>query len=345
MLTRFLLFTAGLTLLLFVYSCDKEKVKEFKGDFQPETAVVEISLAPPLSERWSEISGLDWHGDKLVFLPQYPDRFESDSDGLLFYIGKEQIETYLDDKNSSAIVPEKINLNCLWLNDQIDGFQGFEAIAFRDSVAYLAIEANNDTMSGYLVMGIVNENLKSIGLNENKIISIPMPVQIRNTAFETLMITDRFVIAVYEANGKNVNPTALAVYFDFQLNYVGDLPFPAIEYRVTDATRINNDSTFWVSNYFFNKEMDRYNPADDVLEQKYGKGETHYRFTFSERLINLKLGPDGIEYGPLPPLQIELVSDADQRNWEGLVILPGRGFLIVTDKFPRTIFGFIPYAL
>jgi hypothetical protein len=30
------------------------------------------------------------------------------------------------------------------------------------------------------------------------------------------------------------------------------------------------------------------------------------------------------------------------RNWEGLVRLDDRGFLLVTDLFPGTILGFVP---
>jgi hypothetical protein len=41
-----------------------------------------------------------------------------------------------------------------------------------------------------------------------------------------------------------------------------------------------------------------------------------------------------------PPIQMELTSD-DARNWEGLVRLDERGFLIMTDKFPETILGFV----
>jgi len=32
----------------------------------------------------------------------------------------------------------------------------------------------------------------------------------------------------------------------------------------------------------------------------------------------------------------------DARNWEGIVRLDNRGFLLATDKFPTTILGFVP---
>jgi hypothetical protein len=46
-----------------------------------------------------------------------------------------------------------------------------------------------------------------------------------------------------------------------------------------------------------------------------------------------------------PPMQMELLGSTqnDARNWEGLVRLDNRGFLLVTDEHPKTILGFIVY--
>jgi hypothetical protein len=37
------------------------------------------------------------------------------------------------------------------------------------------------------------------------------------------------------------------------------------------------------------------------------------------------------------------LSDEAARNWEGVVRLEDRGFLLVTDTFPRTLLGFVPF--
>jgi hypothetical protein len=42
------------------------------------------------------------------------------------------------------------------------------------------------------------------------------------------------------------------------------------------------------------------------------------------------------------PIQLELREDGRARNWEGLVRLDQRGFLLMTDKYPETILGFVP---
>ena len=49
--------------------------------------------------------------------------------------------------------------------------------------------------------------------------------------------------------------------------------------------------------------------------------------------------PMGIVLTETPPIQLELGPES--RNWEGLVRLEDRGFLLMTDKFPGTILGFV----
>lgn len=41
-----------------------------------------------------------------------------------------------------------------------------------------------------------------------------------------------------------------------------------------------------------------------------------------------------------PPIQLQLI-DGVSRNWEGLVRLDERGFLLITDEFPETILAFV----
>ena len=40
----------------------------------PEATVQHLTLTGPLAARESEVSGMAWHRDRLVFLPQYPSR-------------------------------------------------------------------------------------------------------------------------------------------------------------------------------------------------------------------------------------------------------------------------------
>ena len=59
------------------------------------------------------------------------------------------------------------------------------------------------------------------------------------------------------------------------------------------------------------------------------------------RLLEFELTETGIELADRPPIQLEL-HPLELRNWEGIVRLEDRGFLLVTDKFPETILGFVP---
>ncbi|MBV7336480.1 hypothetical protein KFU94_51275 [Chloroflexi bacterium TSY] len=114
--------------------------------------------------------------------------------------------------------------------------------------------------------------------------------------------------------------------------------FPNIEYRTTDATALDADNRFWVINYYFPNEGVLL-PDVDPIAELYGQGITHKQYDHVERLIELEYSESGIQLVERPPIQLELI-DAP-RNWEGIVRLENRGFLIVTDKWPETILGFV----
>ena len=81
----------------------------------------------------------------------------------------------------------------------------------------------------------------------------------------------------------------------------------------------------------------------DPLAEKYGQGETHAKYEHVERLVKLHLDGDKISLADESPLQFELLDNNVTRNWEGLAIWPKHGFLVVTDKFPGSILGFIAF--
>ena len=59
------------------------------------------------------------------------------------------------------------------------------------------------------------------------------------------------------------------------------------------------------------------------------------------RLLEFELTETSVTLVDRPPIQLEL-HPLGLRNWEGIVRLEDRGFLLVTDKFPETILGFVP---
>ena len=79
----------------------------------------------------------------------------------------------------------------------------------------------------------------------------------------------------------------------------------------------------------------------DPIAERYGQGPTHQTYEGVERLVEFQYSEAGITLLDVPPIQLALLEE-DLRNWEGLVRLDERGFLIATDKFPQTILGFVP---
>ena len=63
-------------------------------------------------------------------------------------------------------------------------------------------------------------------------------------AEESIIVDGDRVITLSEANGKNVNPLRAAKVFSLDAEYIGQLPMPQIEYRVTDATALDSRRRF-----------------------------------------------------------------------------------------------------
>ena len=95
-------------------------------------------------------------------------------------------------------------------------------------------------------------------------------------------------------------------------------------------------------NYLFPQSIDKLEPALDPLVSEYGIGPKHADADIVERLISLQLTESGIVVVDAAPIQLELRDDGEARNWEGLVRFDeADGFLLVTDKFPTTLLGFV----
>jgi hypothetical protein len=94
-------------------------------------------------------------------------------------------------------------------------------------------------------------------------------------------------------------------------------------------------------NYFYPGDKHLAAKSDPIAE-KYGAGATHASTNRVERIVQMRIGADAIQLVDTAPLKLELRADGESRNWEGLAQLDDLGFLLVTDSFPTTIFGFVP---
>jgi len=145
----------------------------------------------------------------------------------------------------------------------------------------------------------------------------------------------------------------IAHVYGLDLSEQGVVRFPNIEYRITDATELDEAGYFWAINYFYPGDEEKYQPfRPEPLALTFGAGPSHAKLDTVERLVEFQLTEDGIKLTGKPPIQLSLIgaslvllgeSIADQisRNWEGIVRLDDRGFLLATDKFPNTLLGFV----
>ena len=336
---RIVLYLLG---LLFLCGCQASQPEQVTLDAAQEVPVQKIPLTGDITQARSELSGLAWYGDTLILLPQYPQRFPSPQDGSLFAIPKAQILAYLADELQGEITPAEVPLLSPSLNSRISGFEGFEAIAIHGDQVYLTIESKPGvSMLGYVVAGSITQN--AIELDLDSLASIEPQADLDNFSDEALLVYDNQVLTFYEAWGAEINPHPVAHVFDAALDPDQAWPLPNIEYRITDVTDTDASGRFWAINYLYPGDIEKLEPAEDELSHQYGVGASHANSQVVERLVEFQIEDGRILRTQTAPIQLELASDGEARNWEGIARLDGLGFLIVTDQYPETILGFVPY--
>lgn len=298
-----------------------------------EQPVIHIPLDGPIAKRKAEVSGMAWYGEYLILLPQYPSRLGD----ALFALPKAAIIAYLEGHREAALEPQALAFDDDNVGKGIKNFQGYEALAFVGERVFLSIESGRDAdMVGYLIVGDIAPDLSALTLNAAHITPIEAQSTLDNTTDESLFIVGETVVTLYEENGAGINAAPVAHRFYFDLTPLDALAFPTIEFRITDVTELSAGQ-FWGINYFY--PGDKAHAPTDPIADNYGQGATHSQNAWVERLVLFDYAASGITLVNQPPIQLEL-SDA-ARNWEGLVRLDERGFLLVTDTYPETMLGFV----
>ena len=335
-----------LPIVLPLYACQgAEKGRapsEAATDKPGEHKVRSIPLSGKLKNEWAEVSGLAWYGEHLIILPQYPDRFSSEADGRIFAISKQRLQAFLDGNSSEPILPREIRFVAVGVKARIKGFEGYEAIAFKGNRVFMSIESKpGEKMMGYLIGGEIVPDLSALRLNPESLREMPPQTHLENMSDEALLVVKDRVVSLYEANGANINSNPSAYIFDLSLRALGTIASPKIEYRVTDATSPDSEGRFWVINFFYPGDRAKLKPAPDAYAAAYGLGPTHSRSTRVERLVEFRYTDTQILATHRAPIQLELLANGRARNWEGVVRLDQRGFLLMTDRYPETILGFV----
>ena len=294
-----------------------------------EQVVQEINLSGDVTDRNTEVSGLTWYGDNLIILPQFG--------GVLYSIPRDEILAYLDG-DSTAIEPDTIEITVSG-EVNVAGFQGYEAIVFIDDTAYLTIESNdNGLMRSYLISGTLSDS--TLTIETASIVPLQSPANVDNKGHESMVVYDGLPLPLYEWNRYDNNNTTESWAMLIDDGQQGRrFSLPAIPYRMTDATDVDENGRFRVIVYHFpdsdTARVEGYS-FDDYLEEG-----THAVYEQIESLIELQINEDDtITWIDQAPLLLAL--EADPRNWEGLARLDERnGFLLMTDKFPDTQLVFV----
>lgn len=301
-----------------------------------------IALGAPLDRASAEISGLAWHGDTLVVLPQYPSRMAPEDTRHLYGLPHEALRRALAGTAAPPIAPVPIQLSIEGIMGDAETHQGFEALAFSENRAYLLMERAQPEggMEGVLFTGTVAPDRQGVTTRAPDAQPLPPQAVLRNMSYEALTTVGDTVLALFEANGARVNPQPRALRFDAAGSPAGTVPFPTLEYRLTDATSADTKGRFWVTNYFFPGERGILQPALDSLAMRFGRGRSHRTSDVVERLVEYRYTPAGIRRTDAPPIQLALDGDTG-RNWEGLARFAD-GFLLATDRFPTTLLAYVP---
>ncbi len=310
-----------------------------------EIEVETIELAHPLNSPDIEFSGMAWCGEQLMLLPQYPERLSPFDQPSLYMIHKSRLIAYLDGSDLSAISPTPVKLFENEIRERMAVFDGFEAIACDGSTAWLNIEAKTlfGTFMAYVVPAEVDiqSETPSISIRTDQIRYIKSQSGMINKGDEAATLFKDHLISFHEVNDRRITTKPKVNRIHRLTGEQDQIEFENLPYRITGASEVDEEGRFWLINYKYSG--DRFSrEADDFLAMQYGEGDSHKTNYNVERLIEYQIKENAIDRVEQPPLQLKMLAK-EGRNWEGLVILDGYGFIMVTDKYPTTILGYVPY--
>ncbi len=311
----------GLFLLILLF---------FSNLLAKELKLEQILLEGSILNPREEISGMDWYKEHLFLLPENQNNY-------LYVIPKREIYKSLNSSNKIKILPKKSNFIAPDYKRLIEGFEGFESIAFYNDKFFITIEAKErDIMKSYIIWGEINAKSFTMKSKKENFLEIKTPVQIKNMTYESALIYKDIALFLYEANGKNLQKDVFQQALSLKDFSISNIKFPNIEYRITDATRIDENNKFWAINYYWPGDKKHLNPVQDYLNTLPKSSNK------IERIVEFEIKDNEVVFSESKPIEFSL-DDKNSRNWEGLVRLDNQGFLIATDKYPEMLLAFVEY--
>jgi hypothetical protein len=299
----------------------------------------EIPLAFDVDPDLLEFSALAWWGDRLLMVPQDPRVAHSSGEPHWYVLERAVLARWLDGSDPGPLRPESMSFDDDGIQERIAGWDGYEAVALRGDSLVASIErVDSGKWGSVIVRGMLRRDPLRVQLDASVLIDVEGHSGRPNFSEEALVATEDAVYALHELNGRRVNPRARAHRMGWDLTTLTEVPMAALEYRITDATDADQRGRFWVTNQFWPPEAARVRPASDPLAvRRRPAGEP------VERLVALLVDSTGVHLDRSEGvIELELSEDRVTRNWEGIVRWEDEGFLIVTDRYPRTILAFVP---
>ena len=290
----------------------------------------QILLEGPIINPKEEISGMDWYKEHLFLLPENQNNY-------LYVIPKKEIYKSLNSSNKITILPGRSNFIAPDYKRLIEGFEGFESIAFHNDKFFITVEAKEkDIMKSYIIWGEIDAKSFTMKSKKEDVLEIKTPVQIKNMTYESALIYKDIALFLYEANGKNLQKDVFQRVLSLKDFSITNIKFPNIEYRITDATRIDANNKFWAINYYWPGDKKHLDPVEDYLNTLPKSSNK------IERIVEFEIKDNEVVFSGAKPIEFSLDNE-NSRNWEGLVRLDNQGFLIATDKYPEMLLAFVEY--
>ena len=193
-----------------------------------------------------------------------------------------------------------------------------------------------------IARGHIYQETLEITIPEQTLIPFDVPRFVDNMSYESLVIKGDRVYGLFEAYGDSLIKDPYVLSVNVSGKNIKKHPTSSINYRIADATRIDNNNRFWAINYFYPGDKSTLKPSKDLLAQNYGEGPTHSKSDRVERLVEYRINKNRIILTNNAHLELELEGEKTSRKWEALARYKNKGFLIATDKYPTTILAYVP---
>lgn len=314
-----------------------------KGWMDHELAAAEVTpqplpLAGDAADGAAELSGLAWYdAETLVLLPEHKKPpYWHGGEPRLYTLSRAQLARAIAG-DPTPLEPRAVPLDFSGFEQRIPNWDGMESIVFDGRKAYLTVEAKDegDTRRGHLVSARIIGDLERVVLERS--VMLPKQAPLTNKSYEAVAAVGEYLFAFPEAPDPAFFPNPFVARYTRDLEPAGHLPLPRMGWRLTDVAQPAGDH-IWAINYYYPGDETLGGFKDDLVA-RYGAGLSHGRSRQVERLLRLEVGRDALTLVDEPPIQLSLVEDA--RNWEGMVRWPEGGFVVVTDRFPRTILAYV----